>query len=61
MFSEKFPNQCKEQTNSKVPSNILPLHIHSLFKQGLSLELQVCSYCLNIGQDKLNIALTMSA
>ena len=22
----KFPNQCKEQTNSKVPSNILPLY-----------------------------------
>ena len=27
-FSEKFPNQCKEQSNSKVPSNILPLHTY---------------------------------
>ena len=26
IFSEKFPNQCKEQTNSKVLSNILPLY-----------------------------------
>ena len=26
-FSEKFPNQCKEQTNSKVHSNIFPLHM----------------------------------
>ena len=26
IFSEKFPNQCKEQSNSKVPSNILPLY-----------------------------------
>ena len=25
IFSEKFPNQCKEQSNRKVPSNILPL------------------------------------
>ena len=25
IFSEKFPNQCKKQTNSKVRSNILPL------------------------------------
>ena len=25
------------------------------------LESQVCSYCLNIGQDQLNVALTMSA
>ena len=25
-LSEKFPNQWKEQTNSKVPSNILPLY-----------------------------------
>ena len=23
------------------------------------LESQVCSYCLNIGQDQLNVALTM--
>ena len=23
------------------------------------LELKVCSYCLNIGQDQLNVALTM--
>ena len=30
--------------------------------QGISvLELQVCSYHLNIGQDQLNIALTMKA
>ena len=26
IFSEKFPNQCKEQTNNKVPSKILPLY-----------------------------------
>ena len=27
IFNEKFPNQCKEQTNRKVPfSTILPLH-----------------------------------
>ena len=25
IFSEKFSNQCEEQTNIKVPSNILPL------------------------------------
>ena len=25
IYSGKFPNQCKEQTNSKVPSNILSL------------------------------------
>ena len=32
---------------------------YSLFKEGLSLELQVYSYHLNIGQDQVNIALTM--
>ena len=32
---------------------------YSLFKQGLSLEVHVCSYHLNIGQNQLNIALTM--
>ena len=25
-FNDKFPNQYKEQTNSKVPSNIFPLY-----------------------------------
>ena len=25
-LKEKFPHQCKEQTNSKVSSNILPLY-----------------------------------
>ena len=30
---------------------------HSLFKQAL--KRQVCSYCLNIGHDRLNVALTM--
>ena len=29
LFSEKCPNQCKEQTNSKVPSNTLPLYMAS--------------------------------
>ena len=32
---------------------------HSLFKQVLYLELQVYSYRLNIGQERLNIAVTM--
>ena len=61
MFSEKFQKQCKGQTNSKVPSNILPLHIQYTFpiQARHVLELQDCSYCLNIGQDHLNIALTM--
>ena len=31
IFSEIFPNQCKGKTNSKVPSNILPLHIQYTF------------------------------
>ena len=46
---------------SKVPSNILPLHIQYTFpiQARPVLELQDCSYCLNIGQDQLNIALTM--
>ena len=26
IFSEKFHNQCKEQFNNKVPSNIFPLY-----------------------------------
>ena len=26
IFNEKFQNKCKEQTNNKVPSNILPLY-----------------------------------
>ena len=26
IFSEKFPNQCRKQTNSKASSNILPLY-----------------------------------
>ena len=26
IFSEKFPNQCKNQTNGQVPSNILLLY-----------------------------------
>ena len=86
IFSEKFPNQCKEQTNNKVSSNILPLYKtsswiwqSSLCKKQIMLtyyflfyhsllfpiqarpifELQVCSYCLNISQGWLNVALTM--
>ena len=31
IFSEKFPNQCKEETNSKMPSNILPSYKASFF------------------------------
>ena len=46
-----------------MPSNILPLHIQYTFPIPIQarpvLKLQDCSYCLNIGQDQLNIALTM--
>ena len=37
IFSEKFPNQCKEQTNRKVPSNILSLYKASSWLWQLSL------------------------
>ena len=43
IFSEKFPNQYKKQTNSKVPSNILPLYKASSLLWWLSVKNKECS------------------
>ena len=41
--------------------NRLRISILFLIQTRSVLELKVCSYCLNIGQDRLNVALTMQA
>ena len=56
-----FQINARDKLTSKVPSNIPPLHIQYTFpiQARPVMELQDCSYCLNIGQNQLNIVLTM--